>query len=163
MPRSSHRQVERLLREAVYRRLLDPAGLRRAVEAHPRRRGRRVVREVAGWIDDQPATESPLEARLVRRLARLPLPPWSTQVAVVGASGRRYRADVALPSVRLIVEGDGRDGHATPEGFERDRRRDADLAAAGWQTIRVTGAQLRRSARDVDGWILAAVRARSPT
>jgi very-short-patch-repair endonuclease len=43
---------------------------------------------------------------------------------------------------RLIVEIDGYRFHSSRSAFERDRRRDAELAAAGYQVIRVTWRQI---------------------
>src|SRR5207237_467064 len=42
----------------------------------------------------------------------------------------------------LIVETDGLETHRTRQAFERDRRRDQRLVAAGWRVIRVTWRQL---------------------
>lgn len=38
----------------------------------------------------------------------------------------------------LVVELDGHAYHARAAAFERDRRRDADLAAAGYRVVRLT-------------------------
>jgi len=43
-----------------------------------------------------------------------------------------------------VVEVDGYAYHSHRNAFERDRRRDADLAAAGYRVIRVTWRQLIR-------------------
>lgn len=48
-----------------------------------------------------------------------------------------YRADFLI-GVKLIVEVDGAATHATPEGFARDRVRDAELALAGYRVLRFT-------------------------
>jgi very-short-patch-repair endonuclease len=41
------------------------------------------------------------------------------------------------PDERVIVETDGWQTHGTRTAFERDRRRDLDLTAAGWRVIRI--------------------------
>jgi very-short-patch-repair endonuclease len=61
--------------------------------------------------------------RLLRRL-RLPTPE-------VNSSIEGYVADFVWRQERLIVETDGWAAHGTRHAFERDRRRDADLLAAG--------------------------------
>jgi len=42
----------------------------------------------------------------------------------------------------LVVEVDGYTFHATRGAFERDRRRDAELQAAGCRVVRVTWRQI---------------------
>lgn len=43
---------------------------------------------------------------------------------------------------RLVVEVDGFAAHGSRDAFERDRRRDQQLVAAGYRTLRVTWRQL---------------------
>lgn len=47
--------------------------------------------------------------------------------------GRR----LALPDHRIAVELDGVYWHGLPEMVDRDRRKDADLAARGWTVVRI--------------------------
>jgi very-short-patch-repair endonuclease len=76
--------------------------------------------------------------RVLRRLLReagLPQP----------ASNVRFGEcilDLYWPDLRLVVELDGFPGHRSRAKFESDRRRDQVLAAAGIQTLRITGRQL---------------------
>lgn len=67
---------------------------------------------------------------------------------VVTAGGRRYRLEIAFDDERVAVELDGWAYHSTREQRERDLRRDAALAAAGWLTVRFTH---RRLTTDIDG------------
>ena len=55
--------------------------------------------------------------------------------------------DVAWPEVRLAVELDGAAFHGSAEQRERDLRRDATLAAAGWLVLRFS---YRRLVREPD-------------
>jgi very-short-patch-repair endonuclease len=55
-----------------------------------------------------------------------------------------FMVDAWWPSRRLVVEVDGFRFHGTRRAFERDRRRDAELQAAGQRVVRVTWRQLRR-------------------
>jgi len=57
---------------------------------------------------------------------RLPAPE-------VNSSIESYTVDFVWRAQRLIVETDGWQAHGTRNAFERDRRRDADLLAAGWR------------------------------
>jgi very-short-patch-repair endonuclease len=49
----------------------------------------------------------------------------------------------------VIVEADGRTWHTRLEDFERDRQRDAEAAAAGFQTLRFTYHQVLHE----DRWV----------
>src|SRR5438093_1545282 len=50
---------------------------------------------------------------------------------------KRY-ADVALVWLKLDFEYDGKKYHSGPKAKERDKFRDEELAAIGWETWRVT-------------------------
>ncbi len=82
-------------------------------------------------------TRSEAERRLLRlvRRARLPVP--RTNVRLHG-----YEVDFLWAAERLVVEVDGFAYHGTRQAFERDRRRDADLAAAGYTVVRFTWRQI---------------------
>ena len=53
-----------------------------------------------------------------------------------------YEVDFLWREQRLVVEVDGFAYHSDRAAFERDRRRDADLAALGYTVVRVTWRQL---------------------
>ncbi len=89
--------------------------------------------------------------RLMRRLmksAGLPVP--LTNHRVLG----RER-DFAWKPERHVVETDGWAAHGTRASFEEDRRRDAELVAAGWTVQRITWDQLR----DKPEWVAARIAA----
>ncbi len=50
--------------------------------------------------------------------------------------------DLLWPERRLVVEADGRAFHDNPVAFDRDRRRDRDLALGGYRVLRITWAQI---------------------
>jgi predicted transcriptional regulator of viral defense system len=54
------------------------------------------------------------------------------------------RVDFLWRAERVVVETDGRETHRTLQAFERDRRNDQRLSAAGWRPIRATWRQLKR-------------------
>ncbi len=54
-----------------------------------------------------------------------------------------YRVDAVWRLQLLIVEVDGHAAHGHRAAFERDRRRDQVLIAAGWRVVRVTFRQLQ--------------------
>ena len=130
------------LREAVH----DPAlragalaELHRAWQASFGWPGTRVVRELLA--DVEPASESPYESISRIQLADRHLPAPLVGVRVEGASGRTYWADFLWPAARLIGEADGDTKYGTTarsreQALESQRRRQADLEAAGYAVTR---------------------------
>jgi very-short-patch-repair endonuclease len=55
-----------------------------------------------------------------------------------------YRADLAVPSVKLAIEADG----AAYHNKDRDKKRDEYFAQQGWAVIRFTGSQIVRNPDD---------------
>jgi very-short-patch-repair endonuclease len=55
-----------------------------------------------------------------------------------------YEVDFLWETQRVVAEIDGFAFHSSPAEFERDRLRDAMLAAAGYRVVRVTWRQLTR-------------------
>ena len=62
-------------------------------------------------------------------------------------------ADMAWRKQRLVAEADGAQPHEEPRALFRDRRRQNDLANAGWKVLRFTWADTQRA-----GYIVATVR-----
>lgn len=63
---------------------------------------------------------------------------WQTEVVIAPGDGERpyhYKADIAHPSRRVLVEVDG-GSHFSLERQTSDRKRDARLSALGWLTYR---------------------------
>ena len=80
--------------------------------------------------------------------------PYEHQFAYV--PGRKFRADFALPSLRLLVEVQGgifsRAAHGSVTGILADLERGNEAAIAGWYVLRVTPDEVG------DGRALALVR-----
>ena len=55
-----------------------------------------------------------------------------------------YEVDFLWRRQRLVVEIDGYAYHSSRSAFERDRAKDAVLAAAGYLVIRITWLQMHR-------------------
>ena len=83
------------------------------------------------------------------------LPPPEVNARVGG-----FEVDFLWREQRLVVEVDGFRYHSSRAAFERDRRRDAALAAAGYRVIRVTWRQLVEGPEAVVARIAAALAAR---
>jgi very-short-patch-repair endonuclease len=85
------------------------------------------------------AAESRLETRVRRLLHEAGLSAVRQHEVVL--NGRRYRLDFAWPDLGVAVECDGFSAHGGRIAFERDRRRWADLTAAGVLVVPVTWRQ----------------------
>jgi very-short-patch-repair endonuclease len=127
--------LERAVEEARVLRLVTDAGLRAIVERNPGRPGTRAL--LRTLAHEPRLTRSQAELRLLELVRRAGLPLPETNVRVLGRE-----VDALWREDRLIVEVDGFDPHGTRMAFERDRRRDAELVAAGYRVIRVTWRQL---------------------
>jgi very-short-patch-repair endonuclease len=122
-PLLSRGDLERAVEDAQIRGLITPRELR----------GR-----AAAAIAEPQLTRSEAERRLQRLIRAAHLPKPHTNVRVAG-----WEVDVFWPREGLIVEVDGYAYHGNRAAFERDRRKDAALAAAGYTVIRITWRQLK--------------------
>ena len=85
---------------------------------------------------------SRLEARLLPRLIEEGLPRPRTNVKL-HVEGHLFEVDLLWEDQCLAIETDGEETHGTLAAFQRDRKRDQILTAAGYRTVRVTWAQVR--------------------
>jgi very-short-patch-repair endonuclease len=88
--------------------------------------------------------QSVLESKLYPLLDDPRLPPHVRQAPAPWDPTGRERVDVTFPTMRWIVEGDGRSWHARVADFERDRQRDHKAQRIGWGTCRFTDADIGR-------------------
>ena len=128
--------VERAINEALVQRLTTT---RQILSLADRRRSRGVaeLRRVAAATDEPQLTRSEAEQRtraLIRR-ARLPAPRANVRIGA-------YEVDFLWPEQRFVLEVDGYAFHSTRSAFERDREKDAHLAANGYRVARITWRQL---------------------
>ena len=84
---------------------------------------------------------SRLEARLLPLLIEEGLPAPRTNVKL-HVEGHRFEIDLLWDEQRLAIETDGEETHGTRVAFQRDRKRDQILTAAGYRTARVTWQQV---------------------
>lgn len=73
---------------------------------------------------------------------------------------RKWRFDFAWPALRVALEVEGgtwsRGRHTRGKGYEADAEKYGAAAAAGWEVVRVTGAQVKSgAARDIIAAVLA--------
>ncbi|HEY8093893.1 MAG TPA: type IV toxin-antitoxin system AbiEi family antitoxin domain-containing protein, partial [Acidimicrobiales bacterium] len=129
---------------ALERFMVDGSVSRRAVVAALGRHGRKgrhgvgALRDaVDTWaIGDKPP-DSTLELVMARLLEQYDLPP-----AIFHAILGGHEVDFAIAAGRVVIECDGWESHGRSRTqFERDRVRDATLAAAGWVVLRSLGSR----------------------
>jgi very-short-patch-repair endonuclease len=126
--------TRRAIDQAERRRLLDTEALETVLDAHPTRKGTRLLRSVlADHAIGSTLTINDLEELMfgICRSHSLPSPEVN---AYVGS----YKVDFLWRNQKVIVETDGRESHGTRAAFEKDRARDARLTAQGYRVLRFT-------------------------
>jgi hypothetical protein len=133
------RELARAIEQAQIMRLVAVTELHEVVaRAGPRHRGTLALRNALAAIDAAPPlTRSEAERRLVElvRAARLPN-RWPTRASDVTRSTCCGQTSGSSPRSTASASTGGR------AAFERDRRRDGDLLAAGHRVLRVTWREL---------------------
>src|SRR5450755_393638 len=134
---SSPYELEQAVAEARVRRLTDERELRAAIGRAPCRKGAESLRRLLDGERDPQLTRSEAERKLCELLidAQLPLP--EANLRVCGCE-----VDFLWRAEKLVLEVDGHGFHGHRAAFERDRRRDQRLVAAGYRVIRVTWRQM---------------------
>jgi very-short-patch-repair endonuclease len=127
------RDVEQAYATALRMKLVTPDAMREMVGRHPAHRGAPLWRQLLAQHDAPAFTRSDAEEKLLAltRSARLPRP--ELNVKILG-----HEVDFLWRKERVVVEVDGYAFHATPRSFVTDRRRDAELTAAGYSVLRFT-------------------------
>ncbi len=128
--------LEAAVSAAHAERLISPELLTREIALQPGSTGIERLREIAA-IEATGFTRSKAE-RLLRALCRrahLPQP-------VTNRRFGRWELDFLWPEVKLVVEVDGYEFHGRRAQFERDRRKQTALVAAGYVVLRFTWRQL---------------------
>jgi very-short-patch-repair endonuclease len=131
----SAEQLERCVAEAFVLRRVTRRQMDGVAE---RSDGRTGIGTLRALLADGPAlTRSEAEARLLAlvRAARLPPPAGNVRIGP-------HEVDFLWREERFVVEVDGYAYHSTRRAFERDRRRDAELHANGFDVVRVTWRQI---------------------
>ena len=125
------KQLTRAVNEAQVQRLITAAELTTLLTRYPGRRTSQLTPE-------RGATRSHLEDSFTRFLKHhhLPLPERNQQIA-------GHEVDAVYRAHHLVIELDSRQFHTTPDAFEQDRDRDADLLNAGFSTLRITNHRLK--------------------
>jgi hypothetical protein len=144
----SRRHLERAMEQADRMQLLDVSSLLASSRDRP---GAVAVKAVLGAWSPAP-TRSDLEDRLLAVVEGSALPRPAVNLLVAG-----MECDQVWEAARLVVEADSRTFHATHAAFERDRRKDARLARAGYRVLRFTWTQVTQEPGVVIATIAAAL------
>lgn len=96
-----------------------------------------MAHEIAAWF-----CESPMESRYYKH--RMSTSDIGLKLVPQYQIGP-YRVDFAVPSMKQVIEIDGREFHTKPDDVARDQERDKALAAEGWHVERITGATVNRT------------------
>lgn len=131
-------EVEHAVSEARVFKLITDAKLEAALNRlHATHPGAAAMRALLRRQVGQVVSRSERERAMLALLERAELPRPLVNVTVHG-----YQLDFYWPDRGLVLEFDGFGTHGSRRAFERDRKRDQTLAAAGIQTIRATWLQL---------------------
>lgn len=130
-------ETEAELAQARVLRLVTDRDLEAALDLHPLRAGVARLRRVLAAPGGSQVTRSKAERLMLALLAAAELP-----VPEVNARLQGLEVDFLWRAQRLVVEFDGRMFHGREGAYERDRRRDQVLLAAGYRVLRVTWRQL---------------------
>ncbi|HEX9109084.1 MAG TPA: DUF559 domain-containing protein [Longimicrobiales bacterium] len=106
-------------------------------QRHRHRRGMPAIGALLACGGQLAFTRSEAETRFLALVRKAQLRAPATNVTLRG-----YEVDFLWRTEKLVVEIDGFAFHSSPAAFERDRRRDADVVAAGFRVLRVTWRQL---------------------
>jgi predicted transcriptional regulator of viral defense system len=139
------RALERACDQAEILQVFDLHAIEEQLRRHPRRAGTAKLRAILDehYIGQTP-TWSVLEEHFLALTRGAGLPDPEVNAFIDPGDGEpAVRVDFAWPERRLAVEADGRETHLTHQAFERDRRRDQRVTAAGWRVVRTTWRQIR--------------------
>jgi very-short-patch-repair endonuclease/predicted transcriptional regulator of viral defense system len=151
------RELEQAIAQADRR---HPSARRKLVlllARYPGRSGSPAVRTLLASRGRAAFTRSEAEERLLALIRRAQLPEPELNVKLGD-----YEVDFLWPAQRVIVEVDGYAYHSGRHEFERDRAKDAALAANGFLVVRITWRQLVHEAEAVVARIAATLTLRGP-
>lgn len=145
-PRLTGKRLSRFVNDALRTPYLHVPALADVVNRHPRHPG---ARRLQRFVED-PATNSPLEDDFLEFARRYGLPTPTTNTYLLG-----YEIDVLYPRERVVVEVDSYGFHSDRDSFERDRKRDVVMLAAGFITARITDERMKQEPEEEAGRLLA--------
>lgn len=137
VPTLGARAVDDALRRGV-----PLSELHSALDATAGRTGNAMLRRLLADSRDEPWSQAERVAH--RALRDAGITGWTAN-ATIGLGRDRYaRPDLCFHALALVVEVDGWTYHNNRDSFVHDRRRDAELAALGWQVVRFAASDVLR-------------------
>jgi predicted transcriptional regulator of viral defense system len=150
---ASDRQLERALDQAEIQELTDYPSLDALARAHSRHRGSKRLRAtLERHLAGTAKTRSDLEIAFRGLCEQHGFPPPLVNEPLCGIT-----VDFVFAQQRVAVETDSWAWHRGRAAFERDRERDALLAAAGYRTLRFTDRQIELAPHTVVNALAAAL------
>lgn len=135
------KRLERMLVEAYKREGFSWSRLAWILKRTRGRKGAGKLRRIALEVEPQALdTKSPSEIDFLAVCRRANLPTPAVNVLVEG-----HLVDFLWPSQKVVVETDSWSYHGDRPTFEKDRQRDVDLVAAGYDVHRTTYKMLQRN------------------
>lgn len=157
---AGRRATERASDQAEVLRLYDHRAVEEILHRRAGHRGAGILRAVVSeHAIGTTVTRSRLEEHFLALVRRAGVVQPEMNEYAQGASGEHHLVDALWRAARVVVETDSRHFHLTPAAFENDRRRDADLTAAGYRVLRFTWRQLNREPYTVVSALRACLRA----
>jgi very-short-patch-repair endonuclease len=142
-------ELLRAIEAAERLRMFDLKAINEHLERAPSHPGTRCLRAaLAAYTGEPPPTRLDFERLAFHVLNQRRLGRPRVNV-LIDTAQEQLEVDFCWPDRRLIVEADSWEFHRTRASFERDRRRDQLLTAAGWTVIRITWRQLTESPEEV--------------
>jgi hypothetical protein len=135
-PRLEGPRLTRFVNDALLSLFLHRSELNDIVECHPKHPGTSRLGQFVGHKGGP--TRSELEDTFVAFCERHDLPRPETNVHLDGRE-----VDAFFREERVIVEIDSYEFHSDRTTFERDREKDADAAAKGLVTVRITDERMK--------------------
>ncbi|MGZ4191682.1 MAG: hypothetical protein ACXVRW_04430 [Solirubrobacteraceae bacterium] len=134
-PRETPAELDRLITQAVRKRLLDPPEMEATLQRHARRPGLARLKAALHAYRPRPDRTSELERAFDAWLLEHPEIPQPLRNVHVGG----WEIDCWWPEQRVALELDGRAYHVAAGEMERDRVKDTSLQVLGIRVMRVTG------------------------
>ena len=129
--------LELAIEQGIRDELFDVDVLRAARLRHSGKRGLGKLDTLIGTAADAAETRSRLEVRLRRFCRKHDLPMPEVNAELCG-----YEVDGLYRDAHVVLEADSFEFHSSRAAFERDRRRDTALAAAGYTVVRITSRRM---------------------
>jgi Protein of unknown function (DUF559)/Transcriptional regulator, AbiEi antitoxin len=135
-PQLTDKRLTRVVNNARHNRILHLDDLADVLKRNPNHPG---TKRLWPFTEGRRGiTRSDLEDAFIAFAQRHGLPAPETNVPLLA-----YVVDVLFATERVIVEVDSWEFHRFKTSFESDRDRDADLLAAGYQTVRITDERMK--------------------